>query len=717
MAAQLDEKITTYFLGNSAGLVQEAEKAKKAVTSLQKSLTQRVGAVKGSILDPGSLVGPGFEKIAATLTSKLKLGSGGSSALTGLTGSLAAGGAVLVKTFTAANTLAGANADKLASMSDSLRQASRVNMFASSVDGLDSLKERFTNTQSLLRDAKQTQREVDPYGFGGGVGGNMKTALGNFQMATKSAVGLGPYSNFDREKDEAATLELRKHIAEQEARKLRVAFGDEQQNQLGLTRTRLTGSGSDVRLTELARDRQRELNGLKGTELNTDANRGAIEGRYGEQINAERENKRFTIRHNQRDTAVAGIEGSLVGDEQKRARIASTNLAFIREELRTRTYLTAEARQTMQVEELRAQNEARTASLALRRHTDEVSATQLDITGQREVVALGRQDIQARQQRAEIEVRAAQAALSEAHGAEEYGKANERVKQAVAARVQLEKESAALTFRKYQDEVASTRLSLANQRELVSLGQRGFEARKNLADLDVQAAQAAVSQANSTEEYAKANERLKTAVAARVDLEKTSVLTQRASADIAFGLANRLADVNGTNGSSLAKRAQSNRLNMAAMQTEYALPGTSDERKRQLSLGIRGGENERREMLQERGFGKSTLQIQRDLRNEANRTRALDRFDARQQRDNGLMGIHRDMNGRIIDGTDMLTGKKRGYSSLATMKDTGHDTDTAKGNTLLSATRATVDAVNISNAYLKQVQTDISMMAANWGFK
>ncbi len=77
--------------------------------------------------------------------------------------------------------------------------------------------------------------------------------------------------------------------------------------------------------------------------------------------------------------------------------------------------------------------------------------------------------------------------------------------------------------------------------------QRGFEARKSLADLDVQAAQAAVSQANSTEQYAKANERLKTAVAARVDLEKTSVLTQRASADLTFSLANRQADVNGTN--------------------------------------------------------------------------------------------------------------------------------------------------------------------------
>ena len=659
MAALLDEKITTYFLGNSAGLVQEAEKAKKAVTSLQKSLTQRVGAVKGSILDPGSLVGPGFEKIAATLTSKLKLGSGGSSALTGLTGSLAAGGAVLVKTFTAANSLAGANADKLASMSDSLRQASRVNMFASSVDGLDSLKEKYTNTQSLLRDAKQTQREVDPYGFGGGVGSNMKTALGNFQTATKSAVGLGPYSNFDREKDEAATLELRKHIAEQEARKLRVAFGDEQQNQLGLTRTRLTGSGSDVRLTELARDRQRELNGIKGTDLNTDDNRRAIEGRYGEQINAERENKRFTGRHNQRDTAVAGIEGSLVGDEQKRARIANTNLAFIREELRTRTYLTAEARQTMQVEELRAQNEARTASLALRRHTDEVSATQLDITSQREIVALGRQDIQARQQRAELDVRAAQAALSEAHGAEEYGKANERVKQAVAARVQLEKESAALTFRKYQDEVTSTRLSLANQRELVSLGQRGFEARKSLADLDVQSAQAAVSQANSTEEYAKANERLKQAVAARVDLEKTSVLTQRAAADLTFSLANRQADVNGTNASSLSKRAQNNQLSLTAMRGEYALPGTSDERRRELMLGIRGGENERREMLQERGFNKSPLQIQRALRKEANETRLRNRFDDKQAATDGLMNVSRDMNGRVTSGIDMLTGLRR----------------------------------------------------------
>ena len=714
MAAQLDEKITTFFLGNSTNLVQETEKAKKAVGSLQKALTQRVNVVKGSILDPGSLVGTGFEKTLGTISGKLKPGAAGSSVLSGVAGSLGAAGAVLVKTFTAANNLAGMNADRMHDLSETMRQTSRLNMFASSVDGLDSLKEKYANTRSLILEAKQTQKDVDPFGFGGGVRGNMLTSVGNAQMSLKNAVGLGPYSNFDREKDEAATLELRKRIAEQEAFKLRRAFGEEQGNQLNLTRTRLTGSSSDVRLAELDRDRQRELNGLKGTDLNSDANRSAIEQRYGEQMSAERENKYFTGRHNQRDTGVAGIEGSLVGEEQKRAGIANVNLAAVREELRERKYLTVEARQTLQVEELRAQNEVRAANLAVRRHRDEVAAGQLDIAGQREIVSLGRQDVNARLQRAELNVRAAQAALNEAHGEQEYATANEQLKQAVVARVQLEKESAALTHRKYNDDVAAARLSIANQRELVALGSRGFEAQVKQADLNVQAAQAAVEQANSAEEYLKANERLKQTVADRVNLEKISVATQRAAADISFGQALRLGRINSTNSSGIAKRAESNETNMAAMRAEYSLPGTSEARKRELVLGMQGGENERRELLQERAYGKSPAQIMRSLQRDRVNKLKRDQFDARMGASDGLINISRDINGNAISGIDILTGQRRKPHSgnLASLLNAGHDTDVSAGTTALSAAKAQVEATNISNAYLKQMQMDMSNLAA-----
>ena len=670
MAAQLDEKITTYFLGNSDSLTKEAEKAKKSVEKLQKTLTERVSGVKGSILDPGAMVGTGLQKALGGVASKLKLGSGGSSVLTGVAGSLGAAGAVLVKTFTAANNLAGMNADKMAGVSESMRQMSRVNMFASSVDGLDSLKDKYASTQSLIKEAKQTQREVDPYGFGGGVKGNMLTVVGNAQSSLKSAVGLGEYNNFDREKDEAATLELRQRIAQQEQNKLARQFGVEQCNQVGLTRERLMGSSSEAKQTELDRQRQAELNGLKGTALNSDANQNAINQRYAMQIGAERENSYFTGRRNARDRGLAGIEGSAISDQQKRVGVAGSNLSAIREELSGRKYLTKEARELLQVDELRAQNELRAASLANRQHEDGLTALKLSIQSEREVVALGRQDLAAKAQLADLDVKAAQAAVDQAHGSEQYAAAEAKLVRAVAARAAIEKETAALNARKQRDEINASALSIANQRELVTIGQRGFEAKKQMADLDVQAAQAAVAQAKGTADYAAAQKRLQKAVAARVNLEKISVATQRASADLSFALANRMADVNGTNSSSLVKRAQSNQLNMAAMGAEYSLPGTTDERKRQLYLGIRGAENERREMLQERGFGKSESQIQRELRREAKDKRLRDRFDAKYAATNGLMGVHRDMSGRIISGTDMLTGQVRASMGHLTKPDT-----------------------------------------------
>ena len=48
----------------------------------------------------------------------------------------------------------------------------------------------------------------------------------------------------------------------------------------------------------------------------------------------------------------------------------------------------------------------------------------------------------------------------------------------------------------------------------------------------------------------------------------------------------------------------------------------------------------------------------------------------------------------------------------------GHGSDDqSPGHTLMSAAKAQVEAVNISNDYLKQIQMDISNIAANYGFE
>ena len=339
MGTQLSETITTFFLGNSASLAQEVDKAKKLVAGLQKDYSKHVATVKGSILDPGSLVGKAGDKLAGSM--KLSATS---------MGLAAAGGALLLKTFTAANRFAGEQADKMHAISEAMGNASRVNMFSSSLDGTATLVERLRATRTLMREATEAQKDANPYGFGGGVGGTMKTVIGNAQMSLKSAVGLGPYSNFERAQSEAATLELQKRIAAQDAAHMRNDLARGLRDQVGLTQERLSGSGFDSRVSELHRDRRRELQGIKGTDAYTPENRRNIRLRYNEQIAAERELQRFSENHFMRENQEIGIQRALVTEEQKRVSIIQKELEGTREQLLTGQHLTAEARQALLVQ-------------------------------------------------------------------------------------------------------------------------------------------------------------------------------------------------------------------------------------------------------------------------------------------------------------------------------------------------------------------------------
>ena len=597
MGAQLSDEIKTFFTGDSTGLAKEVDKAKKLVASLQKDYSKHVTAVKGSILDPGSLVGKAGEKLA----SSLKLSA------TGM-GLAAGGGAVLLKTFQAANRLAGEQADKLRAMADTMQDASRVNMFSSSLSGTATLVQRLNTSRELTRAAVLARQESNPFGFGHGIVGNMRTVMGKGLMASENAVGLG-YSNFDRQRDADNLLKGNIRLAQQQAAHMRSDLSRGLVDQLGLTKERLSGSSFNSRIAGLHRERRGELNSIKGTDAYTPENRRNIRLRYNEEISAERELQTFSELRFRRLMGEQGIQRELISDEGKRVLIIERELEGTREQLQLGKHLTTEARQSL--------------------------------TLQRE------------QQRTELL-------------------------------------GASLDFKKHIDSVAANKLEIKGRQELVAIGQRGIEASRSMADLDVQAAEQARDQAHGMKEYLQANERLKDAVAARLGVEETIVATQRESSDLAFGLALHLGRINGTNGSSIAKRAQSNESNLAAMQAELSLPGTTEERGRQLALGIQGGENTRRELLQERGYGKSPAAIQRELHREQVDRLKRDQFDARMGAADGLSNIQRDINGRAVSGIDLLTGQRRAPH--------------AEGNLTARALRQ-VDAANGSNPAMMQVQT------------
>ena len=105
--------------------------------------------------------------------------------------------------------------------------------------------------------------------------------------------------------------------------------------------------------------------------------------------------------------------------------------------------------------------------------------------------------------------------------------------------------------------------------------------------------------------------------------------------------------------------------------------------------------------------------------NESRRASRLSRADARLSATDGLVDIQRDINGRITGGRDIVSGLLRpvspGFyqaeglqtSSLKTgdLKGGGNDVD--KGSTLLSATRAVADGVDISNRYLENISNQL----------
>ena len=127
------------------------------------------------------------------------------------------------------------------------------------------------------------------------------------------------------------------------------------------------------------------------------------------------------------------------------------------------------------------------------------------------------------------------------------------------------------------------------------------------------------------------------------------------------------------------------------------------------------------------------------------------RADARIDATDGLVSVQRDASGRITGGTDLVTGLRRAVSpgfmqntglqtgglgpsfvlpsfgqnrfngnslpGLTSLKDTGHDTDVGHGRTLLAAQNKLVDAMDVNNAYTKQMQVDLSFIAANIEYK
>ena len=349
--AQISDTVKTWFLGDSTGLVNAVGKANAALDSNIKKERQ-AASVKNSLLDPGRATLRG----ADALVKKLKL-----SAAT--TGTLGAGIVAFASVMRKAGEYAGESADKFRDINESMRQASRINVFATSADGVDSISQKLATLRGQAMDARGLIRENDLYGFGGGLLGTSKTVIGQFQSGLKESLGMGPYSNFDREDDEKKMTEQRLRINAQEQAKLTKLRSQATYDDLRITKERLQADHESVQIASLELEKTRALAAAKEQVLSVDDQKRVAE-RYDVQIAALREEQQSDTRRNTLASRLLGIEASISSEHAKKIRSAQLLIDANKEELATQRNITTERRRQMQLESMGAQVQIEQATRA-----------------------------------------------------------------------------------------------------------------------------------------------------------------------------------------------------------------------------------------------------------------------------------------------------------------------------------------------------------------
>ena len=131
-------------------------------------------------------------------------------------------------------------------------------------------------------------------------------------------------------------------------------------------------------------------------------------------------------------------------------------------------------------------------------------------------------------------------------------------------------------------------------------------------------------------------------------------------AESQFNLAQKTVDVNATNLNVRAKAYQTEMATLAALREQYdAVAKLNTTKARGLEISIDENENAVRLMRQDVLYGKSNSEIQKEIQRNRMDKINRDKFDKRQNRDDGLIDLHRGMDGSIIDGLDPISGERR----------------------------------------------------------
>lgn len=326
--AQISDEVKAFFTADTTGLVEGANRARKAMGELKKSYSEKVGTVKGTILDPGSLVGRGADK----LVQSMKL-----SAVTA--GALGAGLTIAGEAMSRLRDEAAAAQKELEGIDASTTKLLNRNTHTSSVQGGPELISRLTGIREQEKVLREQSFDLNPTG---GVG--KATLAGRYWM--NYGVHGGDMLALDRMKNESQQTGLAG-----QAGRITSQIPEAFRSQTDLTKERLSGSGHTADIAELKIAREKELIELQESGVaNTKENQKAIAERYDAQIAAAKELQRVDDRRFELASRLQGVERSLVTDEMRRVRAGELNVDNLKEQISSGYFLSQEKQRSLQIE-------------------------------------------------------------------------------------------------------------------------------------------------------------------------------------------------------------------------------------------------------------------------------------------------------------------------------------------------------------------------------
>ncbi len=305
------------------------------------------------------------EKIGGLLQSKLGLSEDAAQGLLTRAAKILpiAGGVALAvtaaaKAYAMGAAFAGEQAAKMHDLSEEMTAASRVNVFSSSTDGVDSLSEKIQGNLEVIKKSRQALQDNDPYQLGMGV----LPAIGNSILRkAQKPFDFFNDSPFEQQQREADNQGLQQRGKAQEIAKETKQRTEGLKTELDLTRQRLTMDAQGVAISDLELQKKTALAQLARNHDTRPEDIAAVRARYDVQIGAQRELQKIERDRFRMEREIIELQRGVLTPQQQSYEAARARAAEAIKELTTNQNLTEEKRRQLTLEKETAAAEVNSA--------------------------------------------------------------------------------------------------------------------------------------------------------------------------------------------------------------------------------------------------------------------------------------------------------------------------------------------------------------------